>query len=139
MGRAVGLIWISTPRLPFSCSGGSFIVNEDYDLVLQRERMTGIVAAYLTGLPADDAQVSPLLGPPEALGGLPPTLVHVGDSEVLLDDARSFAELARLHGSDVTLREWTGVVHAWHSFFSIMPKADDAVLEVVAFLRQHLT
>ena len=34
---------LASPWLDLTCSGGSYIVNEDYDLVLQKERMMGIV------------------------------------------------------------------------------------------------
>ena len=58
----------------------------------------------------------------------------MGDTEVLLDDARSFAESAALQGSDVTVKEWSGVLHAWHAFFPILPKAEEALKEVTRFL-----
>jgi len=130
---------MASPWLDLTCSGGSFIVNEEYDLVLQKERMVGIVAAYLgPDGSAEDAEISPLLAPPEVYAGLPPMLLHVGESEVLLDDARQFAESARLHGSEVLLKEWGGVVHAWHTFFPLMPKAAAALAEVADFLRPLL-
>lgn len=62
-------------------------------------------------------------------------LVHVGEREVLLDDARSLAEYARLEGSQVILKEWPSVVHAWHAFFPIMPQAAAALQECIDFLR----
>jgi len=132
------VLTMSSPWLDLTCSGGSFIVHEEYDLVLQKARMEGIVESYLAGGSVENVEASPLLCAPESLAGLPPTLVHVGDNEVLLDDARTFAHTARLHNSEVSLKEWPGVVHAWHTFFPLMPAAEKALLEMVDFIRPLL-
>lgn len=66
---------------------------------------------------ADTPREHPLLSPLFAdLHGLPPTLVHVGSREVLLDDSRRFAEKARKQDVDVTLEVHTGLWHAWPVF-----------------------
>lgn len=115
-------------------------MNEEYDFVLQRHRMLGIAETYAAGRDTNDWEISPLLCEPQSLlAGLPPILLHVGDTEVLLDDARTLAELAHLHGCEVVLKEWSGVVHSWHSFFPIMPQAEAALLHVVDFLRPYIS
>lgn len=66
---------------------------------------------------ADTPREHPLLSPLFAdLTGLPPTLVHVGSREVLLDDSRRFTEKARRQGVAVTLEVHTGLWHAWPVF-----------------------
>merc|ERR1712178_283386 len=40
------------------------------------------------------------------LHDLPPTLIHVGDAEVMLSDAVDFAKKAREAGSPVDVRVW---------------------------------
>ena len=35
------------------------------------------------------------------------------------------------------LREWSHVLHSWHTFYPIMPKADAALKDISDFLRGH--
>ena len=66
---------------------------------------------------ADTPREHPLLSPLFAdLKGLPPTLVHVGSREVLLDDSRHFTEKAKQQGVSVTLEVHPGLWHAWPVF-----------------------
>jgi monoterpene epsilon-lactone hydrolase len=69
------------------------------------------------------------------LTGLPPLLIHVGDAEVLLDDARLLSERADGAGVDVTLEIWPEMVHVWHVFAGRVPESTEAVERVGAFLR----
>ena len=129
---------LASPWLDMTCSGHSFLVNEPHDPVMQRKRMLDMAAVYLGSASPNDPQASPLLAPVAAFAGLPPTLVHVGDTEVLLDDAYTLSEKARAAGVALDVVEWSKVVHAWHGFYPIMPKADAALNEQTRFLRMHL-
>jgi acetyl esterase/lipase len=68
------------------------------------------------------------------LAGLPPLLIHVSDSEVLLDDSRRLAEKARAAGVPVTLRVWPGLPHVWQGFVPFIPEAAASLREISAFL-----
>merc|ERR1740123_673054 len=57
-----------------------------------------------------DPAISPLHG---ALHGLPPTQIHVGDSEVMLSDSVDFGQKARAAGSPVSVVVWPRM---WHTF-----------------------
>ena len=72
------------------------------------------------------------------LTGLPPLLVHVGEAEVLLDDAVLLAESGRRDGVDVTLEAWPDMVHVWHVFAGRVPESTAAVDRIGAFLRSRL-
>ena len=63
-------------------------------------------AAYAADTPLDHPLVSPVLADPT---GLPPTLVQVGNREVLLGDSARFARAARGAGVDVRLEVLDGV------------------------------
>jgi len=93
---------------------------------------------FLAGRDPADPKVSPLLAPPETFSRLPPTLIHVGDTEVLLDDARNLTEVLKAAGVEASLCEFKNVLHAWHNFFPLMPRAEEAVGEMIAFLRARL-
>ncbi|KPP98006.1 alpha/beta hydrolase [Marinobacter sp. HL-58] len=76
---------------------------------------------------------SPLRG---SLENLPPTLIHASDSEMLLDNARRYANKARDSGSPVELKTWPGMVHVWHIFPDLLPEAEEAFEHIGDFLNR---
>lgn len=74
---------------------------------------------------------SPLLG---NLANLPPTLIQVSDSEMLLDNARRYATKAIAEGSPVKLHTWRGMVHVWQIFTPILPEAEQAFADIESFI-----
>lgn len=89
-------------------------------------------ASYAGSAPLENPLISPLHAD---LRGLPPTLIHVGTREVLLDDSLRIAERARQAGVDVTLKEWPAMWHVWQILGGRMPEADRSIAELGAFLR----
>ena len=87
-----------------------------------------------------DPRVSPLFGD---LKHLPPTLIQVSPTEILLDDATRYAARAYTAGSPVTLEVWEGapaespLPHVWH-IFQQLPAARDAVRRTAEFLKAHV-
>ncbi len=78
---------------------------------------------------------SPLASPLRGnLENLPPVLIHASDSEMLLDNARRYANKAQDAGSPVELKTWPGMVHVWHIFPDILPEADEAFDHIGEFL-----
>jgi acetyl esterase/lipase len=94
---------------------------------------------YMAKLYANGADLSsPLVSPLYAdLRGLPPTLIHVGTSEMLLSDSQRMAEALKKAGVNCTLKEWEGLFHVFHSVVYI-PEARIANEEIAAFIRKHL-
>jgi len=133
-------IVLGSPWLDMTCSGKSYATNEARDPVMQRKRLLGIARAYLgeSGVEATDPVVSPILGNAPAFIGLPPTLVQVGLSEVLIDDSYELESLAKAAGADVRIQLWDGVLHAWHTFFPLMPRAAQALEQAATFLAEAL-
>ncbi|HLV78345.1 MAG TPA: alpha/beta hydrolase [Marinobacter sp.] len=74
---------------------------------------------------------SPLRG---NLNNLPPTLIQVSSSEMLLDNATRYAAKARAEGSVVELHSWQNMVHVWHIFAPLLPEADAAFDDIKVFL-----
>lgn len=137
-------IFMSSPWLDLSCSGGSFMINEPYDLMMRKDRMLGIAKAYLaSACDPSDPMCSPLRKPSEGtdtpLFAFPPTLIHVDKNELLLDDAITFCELAKRAGTDAQYVEFDQVLHGWHTYFPMMPQAMLHLREAVHFIRDHLT
>lgn len=74
---------------------------------------------------------SPLRG---KLHGLPPTLIHVSESEILHENAERYVEKARAAGSPVEIKTWPDMVHVWHLFTPLLPEAEEAFEHIGEFL-----
>ncbi len=105
-GAAVAI----SPITDLALTGASLTANDGKD-VLSRAVLETVTGHYLAGADAGAAPQSPLYGDPR---GLPPLLVAVGTDEVLLDDARRFAEAADAAGVSVRLDAYEGLPHAFH-------------------------
>jgi monoterpene epsilon-lactone hydrolase len=82
---------------------------------------------------------APLISPIYAdLNGLPPTLIQVGDREILLSDAIRLIERARKDGVDAELEVWDGMWHVWHLLARYVPEGQQAVDKIGAFIRKHI-
>jgi acetyl esterase/lipase len=64
-------------------------------------------------------------------------LVQVGDLEVLLDEAKLFAELAKKASVDVTLQVWPGMPHDFQIFAPILSEGQDAIDKIGEFVLKH--
>ena len=84
----------------------------------------------------NDPRVSPIFGD---LSGLPPTLVHASEAEMLLDDSRRWVNKALEAGTDATLQTWPHVLHVWHIFGDKMPEAKEAFENIGRFLGRYDT
>ena len=95
-------------------------------------------AAYVRCYIGGGDYKAPLASPLYAnLKGLPPLLLLVGTSEVLLDDSTRFAEKARAAGVAVELEVWDEMIHIWPYFAAILPEARQAIDRMGAFIRQE--
>ena len=92
-------------------------------------------ARYYAG---EDKTTSPLISPLYAdLKGLPPLLIQVGSDEILLDDAKQFADKARTAGVDVTLEIWDEMFHVFQ-LVSFLPETQNAVNHIAEYLEKDL-
>lgn len=111
--------------------GASMALKRDEDPMLNQRMLLWFAERYLAG--ADPR--SPLAAPIYAdLAGLPPLLIQVGTSEVLLDDSVRLAERARAHGVDAGLDISHDMVHVWHLFAPILDEGNDAIARAGTFL-----
>jgi epsilon-lactone hydrolase len=105
----------------------------DEDIILSPELMRYWRGLYAGSVPFDDPRLSPALGDLEAL---PPMHVQVGTRELLLDDARQFADKASSAGVDVTLEVCDEMIHIWPVLGAgLVPEAQDALDRITAFIR----
>lgn len=88
---------------------------------------------------ADTPLHHPLVSPHYAeLHNLPPSLIHVGTLEALLDDSLILAERMNALGSKAAVKVFPGMWHVWQTLGGRMPEADQSVEELGEFLCGHL-
>jgi acetyl esterase/lipase len=122
---------VLSPWTDLSGSNPSIGANEDLDIMLGRPLLDHWAASYLAGAAADLPDASPLFAD---LAGLPPLLVQVGDTEVLLDDGARLAARADAAGVDVTLEVEPDMFHVWAFFAGIVPESDAALDSAAAWI-----
>jgi acetyl esterase/lipase len=112
-------------------SGPSVKANNGREALFFNDNLPVIARMYLGGADPRTPFASPLYAD---LHDLPPLLLHVGERELLLDDAVGFAERARAAGGDVTLKRWPVVPHGWQLLQRVIPEAAQSVAEAAEFL-----
>jgi acetyl esterase/lipase len=79
---------------------------------------------------------NPLVSPVFAdASGLPPTLIQVGDHEILLSDSTQMAVNIQQAGGEVELEIWPDMWHVFQFFIGQMPESMQAVENIGRFLR----
>lgn len=68
--------------------------------------------------------------------GLPPTLIHVSGSEVLLHDARLAARRLAAVGVPVQLWVWPGQMHVFQIAASMLPEANRSLRQIGNYIRE---
>lgn len=91
----------------------------------------------LAELLAEEAlPLDPMLSPVNAsLGGLPPVLIQVGSTEMLLADAELMAERLAAAGVPCRLQIWEGQVHDFQLLADLIPEGLRAIQHVGDFVR----
>jgi acetyl esterase/lipase len=126
---------VFSPWTDLAATGASIVANDAADPLFFGSWIGPTARHYLGRTAATHPLVSPVYAD---LTGLPPLLIQVGDSEVLLDDSRRVAENAARAGVDATLRVWPGVPHGWQIFAPILPEGRAALRDAGAFIRARL-
>ena len=97
------------------------------------EKVRRFASAYLDGHPIDDPLVSPLTAD---LTGLPPLLIQAATRDTVLPEARQLTDRARDHGVEARLELYPVATHVFHTFWSFLPEAADALEQAGAFVRE---
>ena len=126
---------VLSPVTDLALTGESWRTRADADPYFTRNQVEGLVGGYLDGHDPRDPGASPLYGD---LIDLPPIRIHVGEDEVLLDDAYGYGQRAFFAGSDATVDVWEGMPHGFVSGVGRLSAADQALDAVGAFLTEKL-
>lgn len=142
LGSLRALVLMS-PWTDLTCSGDSYASRYDLDPMFGRinpppddSMRTRIGDAYAGGHDLKNPYLSPAFGD---FRGLPPMLIHVGEYEMLYDDAITVRDKALAAGLNVQFKEWPGMFHAFQIFDLFVPEARVAWREIGAYMRRFLT
>jgi glutathione S-transferase len=124
-----------SPATDLTFGGNSVHTNAEADALFVPEMMNTVEQRYCPGANRKAPFISPLYGD---VAGLPPTLFHVGNTEVLLDDSVRMAEKMKAAGVPVTLDVWPKVWHVWHLMADRLPEGEKAIDQIVAFAKAQL-
>lgn len=129
-----GAVAISpAPDLTFS--GESHRTRKALDPFFWKDSGGEIVSDYIGDLDPRHPLISPVYAD---LHGLPPLLIHIGDHEVLLDDAVRFGERAAAAGVDVKTVVWPEMFHVFQIFTPLLPEARRASAQIAEFIASRL-
>ncbi|MDJ0710020.1 MAG: alpha/beta hydrolase [Woeseiaceae bacterium] len=125
-----------SPFLDFTASGESVRTRADQDPWFRADEVDVVIEYYC---PGDDLE-NPLLSPVFAnVAGLPPTLVQVGDDEILLSDSLRIAEKMKEAGVEVELQVFPEMWHVFQLFVGKMPESRVAVDGIGKFIRDRFS
>lgn len=129
-----GAVFGLSPLTDLTFSGDSLLDNADRDVVLPADRAAEMATLFLQGQSGETPSVSPLFG---EFHGAPPAWITVGDTEILLDDARRLAARLRTHGADATLVVERDLPHVWPIFHNVLPEARKTLDVLAIWIRQQ--
>src|SRR5215217_7234602 len=133
--RAPACIAALSPWTDLAGTGASVRANDGRCAMFRPENIPAFARAYLGGAHAFDPRASPLLGD---WSRLPPVLLQVGSTELLLDDARRVHERIVRSGGESRLHVYDDMPHGWHLLAPFVPEARAALDEVAAFVTERI-
>jgi monoterpene epsilon-lactone hydrolase len=122
---------LMSPTVDLTSSGASMTERVDQDPISTPAMLRQFAADYLAGADPKTPLASPLFA---SLTGLPPLLIQVGTSDLLLSDSERLAAAAAEAGVDVTLEIGKGLPHAYPIMLGT-PEAAEATGQTGRFLR----
>ena len=124
-----------SPWTDLTGSGASMRGNVKRDPMLPAQRINEAARLYAPTMDLAHPDVSPLFAD---LRGLPPLNIHVGSTEILLDDSHRLAQSARDHGVEVDLTTWHAMPHVFPMFADFVPEGRRALSQISVFVAARL-
>ncbi|RPI20951.1 MAG: alpha/beta hydrolase, partial [Actinobacteria bacterium] len=124
-----------SPVTDLGLRGASHVTRKALDPFFAMADLRPFIASYIGAHDPGEPYLSPL---DADLHGLPPLLIHVGDHEVLLDDATRLGERAREAGVEARTVVWPGMMHVFQMQSLLLPEARHANADIGAFIRSRL-
>lgn len=125
-----------SPWIDLALTGDSWKTKAEEDIMITKNEAIQGAEYYLGDVDRKNPLASPLYA---NLEGLPPLLIQIGTSEVLLDDSTRFAEKAKKSGVKVDLELWPGMFHVFQIFGYLMPESKKALKKIGEFIKEVMT
>jgi acetyl esterase/lipase len=123
-----------SPWTDMTGNSESFKANAGIDPTLNPDSLIASAQNYAGSIPLDNPFISPVFAD---FSGFPATLIHVGNSEVLLDDSKSLYKNMKQAGVDCDLKIFDGMCHVFHILN--IPEAKEAVNEIAEFIKERFS
>lgn len=126
-----GRLILFSPWTDMTASGSSYTQRKTQDPMLTEQYIHAVREAYAPGADYGQPQFSPLFA---QLNGLPPTLIQVGEREILYSDSEALHKALISAQVPAVLQCWPDM---WHVFQMFPVKSTgEALAAVDAFLKQ---
>lgn len=120
-----------SPLTDLAMTGASMASKAEEDPMLTPDMIKRLAALYLGAAAPINPQASPLYA---QLQGLPPLQIHVGTSEVLLDDSLRYAQRAQQAGVAASVHIWQDMPHVFPVSIGMLEAADESLNIIAAFI-----
>lgn len=126
-----GRLVLFSPWTDMTASGASYIQREELDPILTNRYIQSVRGAYARDADYSQPQFSPLFAD---LSGMPPTLIQVGEREILYSDSEQLRDRLIAAGVPCILQCWPDMWHVFQMF--PVKSAGEAMSSMEEFLRQ---
>jgi monoterpene epsilon-lactone hydrolase len=123
-----------SPWVDLENKNKSIIDNEDDDPMLDKRMLDQTARLYSSNQDITNPFISPINND---LSGLCPILIHVGENEVLLDDALIFEKKARNAGVKTSIEVFENMFHVFQYFARYLPIARESIEKAGKFIQQE--
>ena len=128
-------LFLFSPWTDLTCSGPSIQSRQQVDPIFG----SGNALCYHPPYIGADSPLNPLISPLFAdLRELPPTLIHVGNDEILLDDSTRLEEKLKAARVPVELKIWENMWHVFQAFAPWVPEAQMSIDQTGEFIRKYI-
>ncbi|MFE8116656.1 alpha/beta hydrolase [Brenneria goodwinii] len=124
-----------SPWVDLTHSGDSARVRNGIDPLCSTEFLNQLAGIFLAGELPTNPDASPIFAD---VRGLAPTLIQIGENEVMLSGAIRLASHLGENRVRTSLEVWPAMFHVWHLFAGRLPEADQALRNAVRFLDDAL-
>jgi epsilon-lactone hydrolase len=133
-GIAAKCCVVMSPWTDLALTGASHHSKAEEEPYLTKLSLEIFASAYLGQQDPKNPTASPIYGP---LGQLAPTQIHVGTSEVLLDDSVAYAQAALSQGGNVSLHVWDRMPHVFPTSIGMLDAAGEAMTIMAEYIKKH--
>lgn len=131
---APACIVAASPWVDMTASSSSYEFLDAADPIVSRQDIVWHSGRYLAGADLLTGLASPMFA---ELENLPPTLIQVGDHEVLFGDSVRMHQRLIAAGVDTELAVWKEMFHVWHFYWPQLEEGARAIADAAAFIKRH--